>query len=103
MQKQAIQHFERAARYFREVKNTKNEIITYNQIGNAYLILSNTDSAFYYYHCGLELAKADKDSVRMTWLLQDIGVAYRKFGKYDLAEQALKNAAKQTTNNDPLT
>jgi hypothetical protein len=93
----AIEHFVKAAQYFHRAKHTRNEVITYSQIGNTYLMMSRSDSAFYYYNRGLGLAKANDDSLQIAILTHSLGVAYRETGKYDLAEKYIRDAAKYAT------
>jgi len=100
MPEEAIKHFQIAVQHFRKAYNVKNEIISYNLIGNAYLEKSIHDSAFYYYNHGLELAKAYKDSLQIAKAIQCIGILFRETEKYDLADKYFRNAAEYTTNND---
>ena len=95
---EAIEHFKMAIQYFREAKNIKNEIISYNLIGNAYLKNSFNDSAFYYYNKGLKLATVNKDSLQIAKITQCIGVAYRETGKYNQADECFRNADGYTHN-----
>ncbi|MDR2947627.1 MAG: tetratricopeptide repeat protein [Prevotella sp.] len=97
---EAIKHFMKASHYFHRAKHTKNEIITYNQIGNAYLKGSKNDSAFYYYNKGLELAKATNDSLEIAALTHCLGIAYRETRQFDLAEKYIREASRYTNNND---
>ena len=100
LQTEAIEHFRTAARYFHEAKNIKNEIISYNLIGNAYLKNSFNDSAFYYYNKGLKLAAVNNDSLQIAKITQNIGVAYRETGKYNQADECFRNAAEYTLDDD---
>ena len=97
---EAVEHFKIAAQYFREAQNVKNEIMLYKLIGNAYLMKSSNDSAFYYYDKGLGLAKANNDSLLIAGLTQNMGVAYRETGNYDLADQYFRNAIEYTAHSD---
>ena len=97
---EAIEHFKIAACYFHEEKNVNDEIISYNQIGNACLMNSLSDSAFYYYEKGLELAKVHNDSSQIANLIQNLGVAYRETDKYNMADECFRNAAEYTASND---
>ncbi|MCL1936838.1 MAG: hypothetical protein FWF52_00375 [Candidatus Azobacteroides sp.] len=100
---EAVKHFKIAAQYFHEAKNVKNEIISYNHMGNAYLMNSLNDSAFYYYDKGLQLAKVHNDSSQIAAITQCIGVAYCETSKYKMAEKCFKNAAEYTTrSNDKM-
>lgn len=79
METKAIEYFSKAARYFNMAINTRNEIISYNQIGNAYLMKSINDSAFHYYKKGFLLAERSNDSLQMANITQCIGIAYRLY------------------------
>lgn len=100
METEAIEHFAKSAWYFNIANNTRNEIITYNQMGNAYLMKSINDSAFYYYKKGLKLAEISQDSLQMANITQCIGIAYRQTGYVNLAIKYFRDATKYTTNDD---
>jgi tetratricopeptide (TPR) repeat protein/DNA-binding CsgD family transcriptional regulator len=100
LQTEAIEHFQIAVQHFHKAKNLKNEIISYSLIGSAFLMKSFNDSAFYYYNKGLELAEANNDSLQITRLIHNIGIAYRETGKYDLAEKYFRKATEYITNSD---
>lgn len=96
----AIQHFVSAADYFIKAKNKKNEIATYNLIGNSYLMASESDSAFYYYNKGLKLAELINDSVQIASINLCKGVAYRQIGNYKAAIDYFKKSDNYTVNNN---
>lgn len=96
----AIQHFLSAADYFNKAKNKKNEIATYNLIGNSYLMASENDSAFYFYDKGLKLAEQTNDSVQIASINLCKGVAYREIGKYTTAVEYFKKSDNYTVNNN---
>jgi tetratricopeptide (TPR) repeat protein len=103
MNMDAIKHLMKAVKYFHSAKSTMNEIVCYNQIGNAYLIESMNDSAFHYYHQGLELAKLTNDSLGIADLMHNLGVAYRETGRYELAEKYIRDAAKHSVSDTTYT
>jgi len=78
-------YFLKAADYFHTAENSRNEIITYNNIGNVCLMNSENDSAFFYYQKGLALAESVKDSVQMSMLRMSIGITYRQQENYGKA------------------
>jgi len=92
LQTEAIEHFKLAARHFHEAKNVKNEIISYKLIGNAFLMNSISDSAFYYYNKGLELAKANNDSLQIAKITQNMGIVYKEIGDYNKANEFFRKA-----------
>lgn len=91
---EAILNLKNSAYNFNLANNNKNVIITYNNIGNAFLMKSENDSAFYYYNKGLNLAKEINDSLQMAYLTQCIGIVYREIGNYNKAMSYLKNSNK---------
>ena len=103
LQTDAVQHFKIAIQYFHEAQNLKNEIISYNLTGNAYLMKAFNDSAFYYYNKGLQLAEANNDSLLIAKISENIGIAYRQAKQYDLAIEYLRNATKYINNDDKIT
>ena len=100
MEPEAIEHFTKAALYFNKANNTRNEVITYNQMGNAYLMKTVNDSAFYYYEKGFKLAEISKDSLQMANITQCIGIAHRQTGNVNLAVRYFRDATKYTANDD---
>lgn len=100
IEKEALKYFFHAAQYFNAAKNNRNEIVTYNQMGNAYLMMSMNDSAFYYYKKGFNLAEISKDSLQMANITQCMGIAYREIGDFMLAKKYFRQAEKYTANVD---
>lgn len=92
-------HFFSAIEYFIKAKDKRNEIATYNLIGNSYLMASINDSAFYYYNRGLLIAKATNDSIQIAMLNLCIGVAYRQIGDHNIAIDYFKKSDIYTISN----
>jgi len=88
----AISRYKQAKRYFQQAENYKNEIITFNLIGNCFLMQSEHDSAFIYYRKGLTLADQLNMLHEQAGIRQCIGVAYRKIGDLDQAKLFFKEA-----------
>lgn len=55
--------------------------------GRMHLLLKQSDSAFYYFHKGLEKAKTSRDNILQSLLAQNLSVAYAGAKQY---EQAMK-------------
>ncbi len=89
---EAISRYKQANRYFQQAGNRKNEIITFNLIGNCFLLKSEHDSAFIYYHKGLALADQNKIKCEQSEIRQNIGVAYREIGDWYQARLFFREA-----------
>ena len=89
---EAISRYKQANRYFQQAGNRKNEIITFNLIGNCFLMKSEHDSAFTYYRKGLTLADQFNIVHEQAGIRQCMGVAYRKIGDLGLAKLFFKEA-----------
>ena len=91
----AIKRFKISNSYFQESqsdKKYKNQIGTFNSIGNSFLLDKQNDSAFYYYNKGLDIAKLEHDSMEQANILQNMGVAYSEIGDYRQAESKYRQA-----------
>ena len=95
----AIHHFFLAIDYFIKAENKRDEIATYNLIGNSYLMVSENDSAFYYYDKGLKLAELINDSIQIAMINLCKGVAYRQIGDHNAAIDYFKQSDNYTVNN----
>lgn len=88
---EAIVHFKDATLNFSQAEGKyKNQVVTYNYIGNSFLLKQLTDSAFFYYNKGLSVAKQYNDSANELQIIQNIGVAYLKLGNTKRAKESLK-------------
>lgn len=84
------------------IANHPEKIVTvYKEIGNAYQLLSQFDSAIYYYEEGAIIA-SDKNLEKLySSIAYNLGLAYSVTGEYDLAIQfALKGLAIDTKLNN---
>ncbi len=90
---EAISRYKAAKAFFHEAKNYKNEIITFNLIGNCFLMKGENDSAFVYYRKGLALAdQYQLAGGQVNILRQSIAVAYRQIGDLQRAKVSFKEA-----------
>lgn len=64
----------------------------YSAIGRMFLLRNNRDSAFFYFHKGLQLAEKAKNNKLMCLLAQNLSVAYADAGGYQQAEKFLKQS-----------
>ncbi len=92
LQKEAITRFKQAEKYFNEANNHKNEIITFNLIGNCFLMQEERDSAFVYYRKGLALADQHGIVNEQVGIREGIGVAYREIREFSRAKAFFKEA-----------
>ncbi len=102
----AIIRYKKSNDYFKNSQSEnkyKNQIGTFNSIGNSFLLNKQNDSAFYYYKTGLDLAIEIQDSTEQVRILQNIGVAYSEIGDYKLAENKFKQAIALSTDEKQLT
>jgi tetratricopeptide (TPR) repeat protein len=88
----AISYLSKAITYFKQSKDTKNEIEALNMIGSAYLKKSDNDSAFFYYNNAKELAFIAKDTLQLASSVQCIGVAYLQVNNLKEAKANLKES-----------
>ncbi len=90
---EAIVHLKKATFNFSQDEGKyKNQVVTYNYVGNSFLLKQLPDSAFFYYNKGLFAAKQYKDSVNELRIVQNMGVAYLKLGNTSQAKRAVKMA-----------
>lgn len=90
---EAIFYFKQATSNFsNEEGKYRNGIVSYNQIGNCFLLKNMPDSAFTYYGNGMQLARLYNDSTELVNIMQNIGVAFTKMRNLSQAEIALHEA-----------
>ena len=75
---QALPRFRQAAKYFRQAGNEKNEMISYQLIGNSLLVKERTDSALFYFNKALQIAQKRKDTANIVSTKQNIGILYKE-------------------------
>jgi len=92
LKNEAISRFKLASEYFHRSENYRNEIVSFNQIGNCFLIQGENDSAFVYYRKGLLLADQYRLVNEQADIRQSIGVAYRQIGDLHQAKVSFKEA-----------
>ena len=67
-------------------------------VGRMFLLDGKSDSAFVYFHQGLDAAIRSKDNTLQSLLEQNLSVAYQKMGNYEEAEKLLREAFLKNTN-----
>ena len=100
---EAASHYKIAIEYFQKANNKKNEIITHIQLGNACLVGSLYDNAFYYYWRSYDLAEQINDSAKMAIAKHCLSVAYREIGDFDSAINYLKESQNHTNDSTNIT
>lgn len=92
LRNEAIPRFKRAREYFHQSKNYRNEIVSFNQIGNCFLVQAKNDSAFVFYEMSLALADQHRLVKEQSAIRQSIGVACRQVGDFQKAKMYFKQA-----------
>lgn len=98
---QALPRFQQAAKYFRQAGNEKNEMISYQLIGNNLLVKEQTDSALFYFNKALQIAQKRKYIANIAGIEQNIGILYKEVkGDNDMAKKHFFNAMQYMKGND---
>ncbi len=92
LRKEAIRRFKLAREYFHQSKNYRNEIVSFNQIGNCFLVQGKNDSAFVCYEMSLALADQHRLVKEQSAIRQSMGVACRQVGDFQKAKMYFKQA-----------
>lgn len=86
MMDSALVSYHEALKYFdNSARDTKHKLIVYNYIGLSYEDTKKYDSAFVYFHKGLELAKKLNDKQSEGWLINNLGLVYTDIKDYPKA------------------
>lgn len=99
MNEEAISRYKKAALYFKESGNYKNEIISFDKLGMSYFVNNQLDSSFFYYDKSLHLATVHKDSSEFVFILQNIGSAFSTSGNTIQARDYFKKSIGYATTN----
>jgi tetratricopeptide (TPR) repeat protein len=97
LMEEAIAAGKNAAGMYEKSQNYKNEIRAFLLVGNCFLMIEKTDSAFYYYNRCLELSdfhRLDREKVNIR---QSLGVIYQEMEEYKKAKESLLNALSITS------
>jgi tetratricopeptide (TPR) repeat protein len=98
---EAISHYKNAENNFSLIGDKyKNQIISCMNIGNSFLLKNFSDSAFFYHHKGLDIAKFHNDSASQINILQNMGVAFLKINEADSAKNATLQALSLASNRE---
>ena len=100
----AVTNYRKALRYFNAAGNQQQrEIFTLNAIANSFMIENQNDSAQFYYHSALELAKMHEDTAQQITIYANMGVSYREQGQLDTAIHYCRKALSLARNENEKT
>lgn len=99
LQDEALIRFKKAIEYFKLADNYRNEAYTFRDIGSSFLLKKKTDSAFYYYQKGIDIAQTANDSTCQSSIRLNIGLVFRREGNYKKSKEYLTQAIPFATNN----
>ncbi len=75
---QALPHFLHAVDYFHQAGNRKNEMISYQSVGDSYLVKEIPDSALLFFNKALHMAQNLGDSANIAGVKRNIGILYKE-------------------------
>lgn len=90
MYRQALESYKTAEALYHGMPEKQTQCLS--AMGRMYTLLQLPDSAFFYFHKGLELAQASKDEKLLSLLAQNLSVAYKEVKQYDKAETYLRQS-----------
>lgn len=88
--KEALKYYMGAVPFFENKPEKQPQC--FSAIGRMYMVLQQPDSAFLYFHKGLEIAETRGDKNYQSLLTQNLSVAYRNTGQFDEAETYLRQS-----------
>ncbi|PRD54061.1 tetratricopeptide repeat protein [Sphingobacterium gobiense] len=86
----ALGRYKTAASYYQDEPDKL--AYSYSAMGRMFLLEEEIDSAFHYFHRGLDIAKEANNNLLQSALAQSLGVAYREIQKYNEAEKYLRQS-----------
>lgn len=78
LEDKALEHFQYAVEYFRQAGNQKNEMFSYQLIGNSHLAKLQADSALFYFNKALQIAQVLRDRTDISNIKRNIGILYKE-------------------------
>lgn len=88
---QAKDKFKKASDIFKETKNLRYEMISYETLGHYYMIEQKFDSAAIFYEKGAQIAKNKNIPLEDTMIMTGLGISYRDIGSYMSAIEIFKS------------
>ncbi|MFA7140464.1 MAG: hypothetical protein WC126_05590 [Proteiniphilum sp.] len=86
----ALERYKSAARFYNAYP--EEEAYSLSAVGRMFLLSGEKDSAFLYFHKGLDIAETKGDLKLQSLLSQNLGIAYRENWQYDKAETYLRQS-----------
>lgn len=101
---EALEHYKEAERFYAQSpeKPYEEQATCLSAIGRMFLLSAEKDSAFLYFHKGLEIAETKGDRELQCLLSQNLGIAYRENKQYDEAETSLRQSFRLNTDRAKL-
>ncbi|WP_165792991.1 tetratricopeptide repeat protein [Sphingobacterium haloxyli] len=96
----ALDRYRTAARYYQDELDKL--AYSYSAMGRMFLFEEDNDSAFYYFHRGLDIAREKGSKVLQSQLAQSLGVAYGEVKRYNEAERYHREAMQLTSDSTEL-
>lgn len=90
--KEALTHFRKAYVFFQKANDISRSIPIRIDIGNCYIMMDKTDSAYFYYNETLSLANASELPRIKLLALQSLGLVYQLQGDNDISINMYKQA-----------
>ncbi len=90
--KQALIHFERALRHYKQLNDKQGEAIVYNNMGATYNKNGDSDQAIDYYKLSIKLKIDLKDNEGIANTYSNMGIIYFKRKEYSQATDYLKKS-----------
>lgn len=102
--KEALDYYTQAEGFYRQSPDKPHEkqAQCLSAMGRTYMYLQQPDSAFWYFHKGLELAETAGDTGLLSLLAQNLSVAYINTGQLDNAESYLRQSYLLNTDSTKL-
>ncbi|SEA46660.1 Tetratricopeptide repeat-containing protein [Porphyromonadaceae bacterium KH3R12] len=90
----AIDHYKNAERFYAESPEElyEKQVTSLSAIGRMFLLSGKNDSAFQYFHKGLQIAESKNDTKLQSLLSQNLSIAYRENKQLEEAEIYLRQS-----------
>ena len=101
---EALKNYKNAERFYMQSpeKPDEKQANCFSAIGRMFLLSAEKDSAFRYFHKGLEIAEIAGNRELQSLLAQNLSVAYRNEKQYDKAETYLNQSFRLNTDSAKL-
>lgn len=89
---QALDQYNVAAICYQNQDTPDKQVNAYSAVGRMFMLLDKADSAFFYFHRGLEIAESEGDTSLQSLLSQNLGIAYMEQKLYTQSEKYLQKS-----------